>query len=301
MKILITGGNGFVGKNIPYGYKLTRTDCNLLDKEATIKFITEYAPTHVIHTAGRIGGVYGNMNAKGQYYFENILINTHVLEAARLANVEKVISLLSTCIFPDDPKLMPYKEEYLHLGEPHTTNYGYAFAKRMLDVQSKMYREQYGCNFVSITPVNLYGAHDHFNVPGSHVVPALIHKCIEAKHSGTPFKVLGSGKALREFLYIEDLSKFLDMAINEYNDPDTIIFSTAIETSIEDLSFIIAQAANFTGDIIFDSSYTDGQYRKPSDISKFKRLFPNFEFTSLYDGIKRTVDWYEEIYSNNNN
>jgi len=145
-------------------------------------------PEYVIHTAGKIGGLLGNMNHKGQFFYENITINTNVLEAARVAKVEKVLSFLSTCIFPDNIKY-PLTEDQIHNGEPHNSNYPYAYAKRMLDVQSRAYREQYGCNYVCVIPTNIYGPNDNFNLESGHVLPSLIHKCYLAKQNNEDFVI----------------------------------------------------------------------------------------------------------------
>jgi len=145
-------------------------------------------PEYVIHTAGKVGGLLGNMNNKGQFFYENIMINTNVLESARLTNVKKVVSFLSTCVFPDNVKY-PLTEDQIHNGEPHNSNYPYAYAKRMLDVQSRAYREQYDCNYICVIPTNIYGPNDNFNLKNGHVLPSLIHKCYLAKQNNEDFVI----------------------------------------------------------------------------------------------------------------
>ena len=203
-KILVTGGSGLVGKSIEADFKLSSKDCDLRDTKETLNLFKSINPTHVIHCAARVGGVGGNMKAKGEFYYDNIMMNTNVLESCRLTKVKKLVSFLSTCIFPDKIEY-PLTEKKIHEGAPHASNYGYAYAKRMLDVQTEVYREQYGVNFVSIIPTNIYGPHDNFNIDGGHVIPSLIHKCYMAKKLKKDFSVWGSGRALREFIYSKDV------------------------------------------------------------------------------------------------
>jgi GDP-L-fucose synthase len=254
-----------------------------------------YKPQAVIHLAAKVGGVKANMAAPATFFMENITMNTHVLEAARIYGVQKVICFLSTCVFPD-PCPLPLKPEHLHLGPPHPSNYGYAYAKRMLAVQCQTYNEQYGTNFVPVIPCNIYGPNDNFNLENSHVVPALIYKMWAAKEMGTAMVVWGSGRPLREFIYSEDIARLCLDLLDYYDSKTPIILSTGIEHSIRDLVFAIAKAMDFTGDIIFDTSKPEGQYRKPSDNTPLKQLFPRFKFTSLETGIAKTVKWFASVF-----
>ena len=216
-KILVTGGTGLVGSAITADINLSSTDGDLRDWKTTLSLFEKLRPEKVIHCAGRVGGLGGNMNHKGEFYFENIMINTNVLEACRRVDVEKVVSFLSTCVFPDEVEY-PITENQIHNGEPHWSNYGYAYAKRMVEVQSRTYSEQYGTNYVCVIPTNIYGPNDNFSLSDGHVLPALLHKCYLAKQNNTDLEVWGSGKPLREFIYSEDVAKLTKWALDNYDD-----------------------------------------------------------------------------------
>jgi len=298
MKLLITGGSGLVGSAFNINaIKWSSKDVNLINFEKTLQAITNLMPEYVIHTAGKVGGLLGNMNHKGQFFYENITINTNVLEAARVAKVEKVLSFLSTCIFPDNIKY-PLTEDQIHDGEPHNSNYPYAYAKRMLDVQSRAYREQYGCNYVCVIPTNIYGPNDNFNLESGHVLPSLIHKCYLAKQNNEDFVIWGSGEPLREFIYSKDIAQLSLWALENYDEDEPIIFSTSEEISIGDVAQIIAKHMNFKGNIVFDKSKPDGQFRKPSSNKKLMKYIPKYKFTTIEDGIQETVEWFCENYPN---
>jgi len=235
------------------------------------------------------------MNHKGEFFYENIMINTNVLEACRRVGVKKVVSFLSTCVFPDDVEY-PLTEKKIHMGEPHNSNYPYAYAKRMLDVQSRAYNEQYGTNYVCVIPTNIYGPNDNFDIQNGHVLPSLIHKCYLAKQNNTDLEVWGSGKPLREFIYSEDVGKLTEWALGNYEEEEPIIFSTSNEISIGNVVEIVVNCIDFKGKVIFDKEKPDGQFRKPSDNSKLKSYLPDFKFTSIEEGIKKSVEWFMENY-----
>jgi GDP-L-fucose synthase len=238
-----------------------------------------------------------------------MLINLNVLEAARRANVTKVISFMSTCIFPDNVEY-PITEDMLHNGEPHSSNFGYAYAKRMVDVQSRAYNEQYGVQalgdrmkfgtkYISVIPTNIYGPNDNFELENSHVVPAMIHKCYIAKRDRTPLVVWGSGKPLREFIYSEDVGRITQYLLENYEGFDPLILSTNEEHSIRDLVIAVADALDFQGPIIYDDNKPDGQYKKTTSNERLQRVLPlDFEFTPFREGIKKTVEWFVENYEN---
>jgi GDP-L-fucose synthase len=293
-KILVTGGNGLVGSSITSDVKIGK-EYDLRNPDETNKMFDIHKPTHVIHCAGKVGGVGGNINYKGEYFYDNIMINTNVIEGARKSGVEKLVSFLSTCVFPDNVEY-PLTESKIHLGEPHSSNYPYAYAKRMADIQIRAYREQYGLNYVSVIPTNIYGPNDNFSLTHGHVMPMLIHKLYLAQQNNTDFVVWGSGKPLREFIYSKDIATLSEWAVNNYNDPEPIIFSTSYEISIMDLVDLLVKEFNFKGKVIFDKSKPDGQYRKPSDNNKLKSYLPNFNFTPIEEGVKETVNWFIENY-----
>ena len=298
MSILITGGTGLVGSSLKNGIKLSSKDIDLRDWNKTITKFQNINPEKVIHCAARVGGLGGNMNYKGEFFYENIMINTNVLEASRQIGVKKVVSFLSTCVFPDDVEY-PLTEKKIHLGEPHSSNYPYAYAKRMVDVQSRAYNEQYGTNYVCVIPTNIYGPDDNFSIDNGHVLPALLHKCYLAKQNNTDLKVWGSGKPLREFIYSEDVAKLTEWALGNYEEQEPVIFSTSQEISIKDIVDIIVDKFDFKGNVVWQSDKPDGQFRKPSDNSKLLSYLPDFEFTPIEDGIEKTVEWlvnnYKEI------
>ena len=298
MKLLVTGWTGLVGSAISADIKISSKDVNLKDLHETNAAFKVLNPTHVIHCAGKVGGLGGNLNAKGEYYYDNIMINTNVIEACRICGVEKLICFLSTCVFPDKTTY-PLTENMIHLGEPHNSNFGYAYAKRMADIQIRAYKEQYGLNYISVIPTNIYGPNDNFNIKNGHVLPSLIHKCYLAKKNNTDFEVWGSGTPLREFIYSKDVAKICKLLLERYNGEEPIILSSSIEYSIKQIVEIIVKLMDFKGNIKWLSNKPDGQYRKPADNSKLLSIIPDFKFTPIEVGLKETINWfitnYEQI------
>ena len=294
-KVLITGGYGMVGSAMESQIKLSRETCDLTNPKQTNKLFQLVKPDGVIHCAGKVGGIGGNSNYKGEYFYDNLMINTNVIEAARKAGVKNLVAFLSTCVFPDKVKY-PLTVDQIQLGEPHESNYPYAYAKRMADVQIRAYREQYGINYTSIIPSNIYGPNDNFNLDHGHVMPMLIHKLYLAKKNKTDFTVWGSGKPLREFIYSKDIAKIAEWALFNYEGTDPLIISGDEEISIKDLVGLLVDEFKFKGKVIFDKTKPDGQLRKPSDNSKIKELMPDFEYTPFEQGIKETVNWFIENY-----
>jgi len=294
-KVLVTGGYGMVGSAMESQIKLSRETCDLTNPKQTEKLFQLIKPDGVIHCAGKVGGIGGNSNYKGEYFYDNLMINTNVIEAARKAGVKNLVAFLSTCVFPDKVKY-PLTVDQIQLGEPHESNYPYAYAKRMADVQIRAYREQYGINYTSIIPSNIYGPNDNFNLDHGHVMPMLIHKLYLAKKNKTDFTVWGSGKPLREFIYSKDIAKIAEWALFNYEGTEPLIVSGDEEISIKDLVGLLVDEFKFKGKVIFDKTKPDGQLRKPSDNSKIKELMPDFEYTPFEQGIKETVNWFIENY-----
>lgn len=292
---LVTGGSGMVGTAISRGIKMSSKDCDLRDWVQTIEYFEKVKPKYVLHCAAKVGGVAGNMAAKGTFYYENTLINAHTLEASRLVGVDKLVSFLSTCVFPD-PIDYPLTEKKVHLGPPHKSNYGYAYTKRMLDVQTECYREQYGVNYICVIPTNIYGTHDNFNLETGHAIPSLIHRCYLAKQNKEDFVVWGSGKPLREFIFAEDVASLLEWSLDNYNESEPIILSNAEEISIKDAVDTIVEKMNYKGNVVWDSEKPDGQFRKQSDNSKLLSYLPDVKFTPFDVGIEKTVNWFIENY-----
>jgi GDP-L-fucose synthase len=306
--ILITGGSGLVGNGIKFILKtcnkydnynfifMSSKDCDLTDYNQTYKYFSNVKPDYVIHLAAKVGGLFCNMNFKVDMFLENIAINNNVLKVCHELNVKKVVSCLSTCIFPDKTSY-PINENMLHNGPPHTSNDAYAYAKRMVEVLSNAYNEQYGHNFICVIPTNIYGPFDNFNLQDSHVIPGLIHKCYLAKQNNQPFIVSGTGKPLRQFIHAEDLGKLILWTLFDYNLKETIILSPSEESevSIKDIALKIAENFNYDN-IIFDETKSDGQFKKTADNSKLLSLINNFEFKNIYEGIKETVTWFIDNY-----
>ena len=294
-KVLITGGYGMVGSAMESQIKLSRETCDLTNPRQTNKLFKLIKPDGVIHCAGKVGGIGGNSNYKGEYFHDNLMINTNVIESARKAGVKNLVAFLSTCVFPDKVKY-PLTVDQIQLGEPHESNYPYAYAKRMADVQIRAYREQYDINHTSIIPSNIYGPNDNFSLKHGHVMPMLIHKLYLAKKNKTDFTVWGSGKPLREFIYSKDIAKIAEWALFNYDGTDPLIISGDEEISIKDLVGLLVDEFKFKGKVTFDKTKPDGQLRKPSDNSKIKELLPDFEYTPFEQGIKETVSWFIENY-----
>ena len=306
-RLLVTGQSGLVGSHFRGDLiALNSKVCDLKDAKAVNDVFSFYTDKDrqkdcvvdkVIHCAGKVGGLGGNMNYKGEFFYDNIMINTNVIEACRNYGIKKLVTFLSTCIFPDNIEY-PLTESKIHLGPPHNSNYPYAYAKRMMDIQIRAYNEQYGLEYKSVIPTNIYGPNDNFNLSNGHVVPSLIHKCFLARENKTDFMIWGSGKPLREFIYAQDVADLSMWVLENYKENEPIILSTSEEMSIKDIVEIIAQHMNYKGNIIFDETKPDGQYRKPSDNTKLKSYLPDYKFTSFEEGIKKTVNWFEENYPN---
>jgi GDP-L-fucose synthase len=302
--ILVTGGTGLVGNGIKAVSKdyhekynfiyISSKDYDLTSFDQTKAMFEKYRPNYVIHLAACVGGLYKNMNNKVEMLEKNLMINYNVVKCSHDYKVEKLISCLSTCIFPDKVTY-PIDESFLHNGPPHHSNDAYAYAKRMLEIHSKAYRENYGDNFICVSPTNVYGPYDNFNLEDGHVLPALIHKCYLAKEDNKDFIIRGTGAPLRQFIFSEDLAKLMMIILENYND-DNLILSPpeSDELSIKDLATCIAKEFNYDQRIVFDSSYSDGQYKKTVSVNKLLSAIGDFQYTKIEDGIKKSVKWFIE-------
>jgi GDP-L-fucose synthase len=252
-----------------------------------------------INAAAKVGGVKGNTDFVGDFYRDNIDIANNVLEAARLNGVKKLVSILSTCIYPDAQYVnYPITEDQLHNGPPHPSNYGYAYAKRMLDVGSRSYRQQWGCNFITVVPNNLYGPHDNYDVNNGHVIPSLIRKFYEAHLAGTDVTVWGSGKPLREFTFSEDAAKIIWWCAENYSEPDPVNIGNTEEVPIGDVAREIGKIMGFKGQIKFDTSKPEGQFRKPTSNKKLRDLGCEIQYTPLSKGLESSIDFFVKNYPN---
>lgn len=304
-KILITGASGLVGTALMKKFKNYKifsprsSQLNLLNYNEVDEFINQKGINVIIHLAANVGGLFKNMNNKVEMLEDNLLMNFNVLKAAHNNNVKKVVSVLSTCIFPDDIKY-PISEKDLHQGPPHQSNDAYAFAKRMLDIHSKAYREQFNDNFVTVIPPNIYGYNDNYNLENSHVIPALIHKAYNARNYGTNLLVKGSGKPLRQFIYSDDLAELIYYITLHYDEGEPIILAPD-ESQECSIKFIAQQIANyFKLKLEFDTSEADGQYKKTADNTKLRNFLKDFgikfEFKPVVEGLKESIEWFENNY-----
>jgi len=303
MNILVTGGTGLVGlgfQNLESDHNITllgSKDCDLMSFDDTCIIIEHHRPDGIIHLAARVGGVKGNTDFVGDFYRDNTLINTHVLEAARRHRVKKLVSLLSTCVYPEEVRY-PLTESQIHNGAPHPSNFGYAYAKRMLDVQSRAYRQQHGCNFITAVPNNLFGENDNFHLTDGHVIPAIIRKVFEAHQVGSPSVTLwGDGSPLREFTYSKDIAKILLFLFENYDKPEPINIGSTGEISIMEVADAIVKIVGYKGEIIWDDSMPSGQHRKPSCNKKLMNLGWS-EYTNFHEGLSSTCAWFKENYPN---
>lgn len=308
-KILLTGGAGFLGsfiieKLISRGVKrknLVIPRRSTMDLRLWVNCVKAVKNVDiVIHLAANVGGIGYNRKYPGTLFYDNAIMGIQLMEAARQSAIEKFISVGTVCAYPKYTKI-PFKEEDLWKGYPEETNAPYGLAKKMLLVQSQAYRQQYNFRSIYLMPVNLYGPRDNFCRDSSHVIPALIRKCIEAKRSNADhITVWGSGKATREFLYVEDAAEGILLAAELYNGSEPVNLGSGMEISIYDLVYLIAQITSYKGRIIWDTTKPDGQPRRCLDTSKAEKLFGFHAKMSFEEGISRTIKWYS-IHSINQN
>lgn len=304
--VLVTGGTGLVGKALEKVVEeqkvpnetwvfLSSRDADLRDLEACRALFAEHQPTHVIHLAAFVGGLFRNMAEPANFYDFNISMNLNIMKCSHEFKVEKLVSCLSTCIFPEGTTF-PIDETMLHNGPPHDSNFAYAYAKRMVDVQTRAYAQQYGCRFTSVIPTNVYGPHDNYHLRDGHVIPALIHRFYLAKQAGEDMSVWGSGRPLRQFIHSEDLARNMIWVLRNYHDPEPIILSVGEEeeVSIGEVARLIGQAMDFQGQIVQDESKADGQYKKTASNAKLLRLNPDVTFMPIQEGLRDAVQWFVE-------
>jgi len=303
MKILITGGTGMVGStfnDLSTEHELVlvgSVDYDLRQASDCRRMLADNQPDAIIHLAAKVGGVKGNSDYVADFFCDNMMINTNVLQSAVEFKVPKVLSLLSTCIYPDSP-IYPLTEDQIHNGEPHRSNFGYAYAKRMLEVQSRAIRSQYGLNYITAVPNNIYGPKDNFDLENGHVIPAMIRKFYEARRNNTDVVLWGSGQPLREFTYSIDIAKVLLFLLENYEGEPPINIGSTREISIKKVSEIISKEIGFTGKVLWDVTKPEGQLKKPSSNQKFLDICPNFCYTDLECGLRNSVSWFKNNYPN---
>ena len=301
MAKLITGAIGLLGSEIlaltPDSVGLTSKDCDLTKSNHAILALENGQVDTVIHCAARVGGVKANTDYVADFFDDNVKMSMNVMEACRERNL-KLVSVLSTCIYPDAPYVKyPLTEDQLHLGPPHHSNFGYAYAKRMLEIQSKAYRQQFSCNFISVIPNNLYGVNDNYDLNSGHVIPSLIRKFHEAKIFGYDHvDIWGSGKPLREFTFARDAAEIILWLSENYNGAEPINIGNPEQVSIESLACMIAEEIGYEGGGRFDRSKPDGQYEKPSSNEKLRSLGWTGDYTPLREGLRETIKSFQSRY-----
>lgn len=293
--ILVTGGTGLLGYALreicPEAVFLSRKDGDLTELSEVRRLFNKHQPRNVIHLAAKVGGVKMNAEKNADMFSENILINTNVLKAAQESGVQKLVGLLSSCIFQNEC-VRPYTSADVHAGQPYFGHIGYASSKRMMDLQIHLLNKQYGAKYTTITPATLIGPNDNFNLDDSHVASALIQKCHTAKQTGTALEVWGSGRAVRQMMFSYDAARILLEVLKKYDDPDTLISVPDDGVTVKDLAETIARVLEFRGPIRFDTSKPEGQLIRVMDGSKFRKTFPDFKFTALDETIRKTYDWF---------
>jgi len=294
-KIIITGGNGLLGSAIKSqvnAITFSRNEFDLETEDFSKIILSNEDSNTIIHCAAKVGGVGANMNANFDFFQKNIKLDHNVLSSCLEHKVENLVTILSTCVFPDKVDY-PLTAEKIDLGAPHFSNYGYSYAKRLLYYQTKMYRNVVDKNWISVIPTNLYGSNDNFNLENSHLIPALIRKAYEASLSGEEFVVWGDGSPLRQFVYSDDMAKIILWAIENWKSETPLMAVNEKEYSIKEVAMVIAKRFNIPENkIIFDKTKPNGQFRKPakSDVNWF-------EFTPLEEGINKTIDWFVSEYN----
>jgi len=299
-RVLVTGGNGFLGRQVvkrleAAGALVTaprHDDFDLRTREGVDGALAEARPELVVHLAAVVGGIGANRENPGRFFYDNAMMGIQLMEAARLANVTKYVQVGTVCSYPKFTPV-PFREEDLWNGYPEETNAPYGLAKKMLLVQAQAYRQQYGFNAIYLIPVNLYGPGDNFDPGSSHVIPALIKKCVDATEAGAEaIDVWGTGSASREFLYVEDAANGIVFAAERYDGGEPVNLGIGSEIKIRELVGLIARLTGFSGEIRWDPSKPDGQPRRAIDTRRAREWFGFTAGTPFEEGLRRTIDWY---------
>lgn len=305
-RVTVTGGAGFLGSFVVEKLRERgaadifvprKRDYDLVQREAVLEMLHDARPDLIIHLAASVGGIGANLVHQAEYFYENMMMGTQLLHESYVAGVPKFVGIGTICAYPKFAPI-PFREEDLWNGYPEETNAPYGLAKKMMLVQSQVYRSQYGYNSIFLLPVNLYGPRDNFDPESSHVIPALIRKFVEAQERGDKHILAwGDGSPTREFLYVEDAAEGIILAAERYDDSDPVNIGSAFEISIKDLTETIAQVTGFGGDVRWDTSMPNGQPRRKLDVSRARDWFGFEAQTSFEEGLLRTIQWYigEEV------
>jgi GDP-L-fucose synthase len=301
-RVMVTGGGGFLGRRIvnrlaergaePVAIRSAEYD--LTDPERLRAALADTRPDSVVHAAAVVGGIGANRAHPGRFFYENAVMGVHLIHEAWKAGVRKVVVVGTVCSYPKFTAV-PFREDDLWGGYPEETNAPYGLAKKMLLVQAQAYRDEYGFDTAVVIPTNLYGPGDNFDYDTSHVIPAIIRKCLDARDTGEDEVVLwGTGTPTREFLYVDDAAEGIVLALERHDDPEPVNLGSASEISIRDLAGRIAEITGFEGRFVWDADQPDGQPRRAVDGSKARRLLGWVPRIGIDEGLRRTVDWYRE-------
>ncbi|HEX7476999.1 MAG TPA: GDP-L-fucose synthase [Polyangiales bacterium] len=302
-RIVVTGGSGFLGSHLCAQLREKScatiivprsSDCDLVDRDAVRRLYADARPDVVFHLAARVGGIGANQKNPGKYFYENLQMGVHILEEARVAKIEKLVLVGTICSYPKHTPV-PFREDNLWNGYPEETNAPYGIAKKALLVMAQSYRAQYGTNAVALLPVNLYGPRDNFDLESSHVIPAMIRKCVDAMAEGRDEIVLwGDGSPTREFLYVDDCARGLLLAAERYDGPEPINLGAGFEISMRELAALVQRLTGFGGRIVWDSTRPNGQPRRSLDVTRAQELLGFVAATSFEDGLHNTIEWYRK-------
>lgn len=300
-RICVTGGAGFLGTHLIDDLRRrgaenifvpTIEEYDLVDRDAIQRLLADSDPDVIIHLAAHVGGIGANLEHPAEFFYDNLMMGVQLMHQAYEVGVEKFVAIGTVCAYPKFTPV-PFKEDDLWIGYPEETNAPYGLAKKMLLVQSQAYRDQYGFNSIFLLPVNLYGPGDNFDPRSSHVIPALIRKCVEAKESGQDHIVVwGDGSPTREFIYVTDAARGIALATERYNESNPVNIGSGFEISIKDLVSKIAKMTGFEGELVWDTSKPNGQPRRALDTSRAKEKFGFVAKTDFDEGLQETIDWY---------
>jgi GDP-L-fucose synthase len=300
-RICVTGGAGFLGQHLVRNLQSKGAqdifiprypEYDLVKSEDIARMLTDAQPDIIIHLAAHVGGIGANLARPAEFFYDNLMMGVQLMHQAWQRGVEKFVALGTICAYPKYTPI-PFKEENLWDGYPEETNAPYGLAKKMLLVQSQAYRQQYGFNSIFLLPVNLYGPGDNFDLASSHVIPALIRKCVEAKEQGADEIVAwGDGSPTREFIYVEDAAEGIALATQYYNRSDPVNIGSSFEISIKELTELIARLTGFEGQVRWDTSKPNGQPRRKLDTTRAKEYFGFSAKTNFEDGLRKTINWY---------